>query len=406
MTNFTITNYEMTMKNIFTLLLITITLLGQAQSNIPQKESGNKFSITCANLYFQIDSTNGARITSFKIDGNELMYVNFSGGNDMAGSTFWPSPQSIWNWPPPVNLDGRPYKTAIKGNKISFAGQTDTKTNLRFYKTMYANATDTSIVIEYTIKNEKAAAQTWAPWEITRVVGKGLTVFAEGEGSITGDMKSRTEELDGYGWYDQDATTGGKGNKIFCDGQGWLAHVVDGNMLFIKKFVDIPKANAAPGEAEVEVYTAPGNVYTELEDQGAYVSIASKDSITWKVKWFARNLPASVDVSVGSASLTGYIESVLKRSTDPAAKNDIPVYCSVKVFPNPATDFVVVETNLDSYNNISLWVYDLQGRIILKKSVGQNQQQVDVKTIAGGNYIYELKQNTTSIARGLLSVKR
>jgi hypothetical protein len=397
----------MTMKNIFTLLFICLTLLGKAQTTIPQKEEGSKFSIACANMYFEIDSTDGARISSFKLDGNELMYVNFSGGNDMAGSTFWPSPQnSTWSWPPIANLDNKPYKSNIAGNKIKFTSSTDTKWQLRFYKIMYANANDTSIIIEYTMKNEKASAQKWAPWEITRVEGKGLTVFAKGEGLLTGDMKSRAEELDGYVWYDQDNTAGGAGSKFFCDGKGWLAHVVDGNMLFIKKFVDIAESDAASGEAEVENYTAPGNVYTELEDQGAYASIASKDSVTWKVKWFARNLPASVDVSVGSASLTSYIESVINRSTDPSAKHDLQVVNSVKVFPNPATNYLIVETNLDSYNNVSIYVYDLQGRVVLEQAVELNQQQIAIKNLAKGNYIYMLRQDSKSLGKGQFSVKR
>jgi hypothetical protein len=393
------------MKNSIILLLLSFSLIGQAQTVVPHKENGSKFSITCANLYFEIDSTTGARISSFKIDNNELLYTFNS--SDMDGSTFWPSPQnSTWGWPPIANLDNKPYKSNITGNKIKFTSSTDTKWQLRFYKTMYANPVDTSIIIEYTMKNEKATAQSWAPWEVTRVLGKGLTVFAKGDGSVTGDMVPRIEELDGYVWYDQDNTADGMGNKIFSDGKGWLAHVVDGNMLFIKKFVDIPLSNAAPAEAEVEVYTVGGNSYTELEDQGAYVSMASKDSTTWKVKWFARNLPGSVDVSVGSASLTKYIESVINRSSDPTGKRDLQVLSSVKVFPNPTTEFLFVETNLASYNNVSLSIYDLQGRTIMKQAVSLNHQQVCVKTIENGNYIYVLNQNGLSISRGLFSVKR
>jgi len=394
------------MKNIFTLLFLTLTLFVQAQSSAPKKVSGSKFSIESANLYFEIDSALGARISSFKLDDNELMYVAFS-STDMAGSTFWPSPQnSTWSWPPIPNLDNKPYKSQIAGNKIKFTGSTDTKWQLRFYKTMYANPGDTSIIIEYTIKNEKATAQTWAPWEVTRVLGNGLTVFAKGDGSVTGDMVSRTEELDGYVWYDQDNTAGKKGNKFFSDGKGWLAHVVDGDKLFIKKFEDIALDKAAPAEAEVEVYTTSDKAYTELENQGAYGSIAGKDSVTWKVKWFARNLPASVDVSVGSESLTNYIEGVLKRSFDPTGKRDLQALCAVKVFPNPATEFLFVETNLASYNNVSITVYDLQGRIIVKQAVSKNHQQIDIKTIENGNYIYVLNQNGLSISRGLLAVKR
>lgn len=391
------------MKNLLPLLFVFLCIAGKSQSVVPQKGSGSTFSLTCANLYFEIDSARGARICSFKLDGNELMYVNFSGGNDMAGSTFWQSPQ-IWPWPPSATLNNKPYKSNINGSKVKFTGSTDSQSNLRFYKTMYASSSDTSIVIEYTIKNEKSAAQNWAPWEITRVLGKGLTVFAQGEGSITGDMKSRTEELDGYGWYDQDATKGGSGNKIFCDGQGWLAHVIDGDKLFIKKFADIPKASAAPNEAEVEVYTAPGNVYTELENQGAYGSIASKDSITWRVKWFARNLPASVDVSVGSSSLTSYIEAVLKREA-PVSSGALANKGTAKIYPNPVSKILTIETDLKSGNEITLRIIDLQGRIVLTKNINNSRNQINIENLKQGIYIYDLKQGIQTLSKGQLSIQ-
>lgn len=307
------------MKNYCLLISVFFCISVYSQPLIPQKGEGSKFFINCANMYFEVDSAKGARITSFKLNDNELLYVDFNNPNakDMAGSTFWPSPQ-IWPWPPAVNLDSKPYRAMIKQNKIVFAGKADNSANfnsmLRFYKTISANAADTSIIIDYCIKNEKTASQKWAPWEVTRVINGGLTVFAKGEGKVTGDMAVRTKEITGYVWYDQDATLGKTGAKYFSDGKGWLAHVVDGEMLFIKKFEDIPLLSAASKEAEIEVYTAGDQSYTELENQGAYASIASKDSVTWRVKWFARKLPAFVDASVGSTSLTNYIEAVLKGS--------------------------------------------------------------------------------------------
>ena len=109
------------MKNSLIVLLLSLTLIGQAQTIVPQKESGSKFSITCANMFFEVDSAISGRICSFKLSGNELLYVNFSNGNDMAGSTFWQSPQ-IWPWPPSPTLNNKPFKTTITGSKIKFAG--------------------------------------------------------------------------------------------------------------------------------------------------------------------------------------------------------------------------------------------------------------------------------------------
>lgn len=391
------------MKNILLLFLVLICIPGKSQTIVPQKSSGSLFSITCANLYFEIDSARGARITSFKLNDNELMYIDFKTTNN-AGSTFWPSPQSVWNWPPAVNLDSKPYQTSIKQNKIVFTGNTDSKSMLRFHKTISANATDTSIIIDYCIKNEKTSAQKWAPWEITRVLNNGLTVFPIGGGNVTGNMKGRTEVLSGFVWYDQDKTKGGVGDKFFCDGKGWLAHIIDGDMLFVKKFEDVAVGKAAPGEAEVEAYTNPDKSYTELENQGTYTTIASKDSVTWRVKWFARKLPASVIVSVGSNSLTSYIENVLKREA-PGTSVEIANKVSTKIYPNPATRFLSIETDLSLSKDVTLRIIDLQGRIVLTYSINHAKDQVNVENLKQGIYIYDLKQGTETLSKGKIAIR-
>jgi len=390
------------MKNLLFLLFIILCVEAKSQSVIPQKGIGSKFSLSCANLYFEVDSAKGARITSFKLAGKEIMYVDFK-TTDMVGSTFWPSPQSVWNWPPAVNLDSKPYRATIRQNKIVFSGSTDPKSMLRFYKTIAANAADTSIIIDYCIKNEKTTAQKWAPWEITRVLNNGLTVFAKGTSSVTGDMTGRTEVSPGYGWYDQDKTAGWAGSKFFCDGKGWLAHVINDELLFIKKFEDVAIGKAAPAEAEIEVYTAPDKSYTELENQGTYTTIAAKDSITWRVKWVARKLPVSVSVSVGSESLTSYIENVLKREAPlTGVSADKSVYA--KVFPNPASGFLIVETGLTSDNDVTFRLVDLQGRIVLSKDLKQTNDRINIENLTRGNYIYDLTQGRETLLKGQITI--
>ena len=391
------------MKNLFLLFLLFLCFIVHSKPVIPQKATGSKFTLSCANLYFEVDSARGARITSFKLDDNEIMYVDFDHSGDMAGSTFWPSPQSIWNWPPLANLDNKPFSTVLKDNKIVFRGNTDTKTMLRFYKTMSANAADTSIIIDYCIKNEKTVAQKWAPWEITRVIDSGLTVFPKSTTNVTGDMASRTQTISGYVWYDQDAMAGRAGSKFFCDGKGWLAHVINGNMLFIKKFDDVASGKAAPGEAEVEVYTSGTLPYTELEDQGTYTTIAGKDSITWRVKWYARVLPASVVVNVGSTSLTTYIEDVLKRET-PLTKFSVFKNATPKIYPNPASNLLTVEPDMTSGKDITLRITDLQGRIVHAHSISQSMDRINVEKLPQGIYIYELTTGTDILSKGKLAI--
>ena len=72
----------------------------------PPFEEEGKFVLTLDSLLFQVDPNMGARVSSVKLEGQEILYVT---GDPLAsGSTFWPSPQS-WGWPPPSALDSDPY---------------------------------------------------------------------------------------------------------------------------------------------------------------------------------------------------------------------------------------------------------------------------------------------------------
>lgn len=393
------------MKKLLCSLLVGICFSSvNAQSVTPIKNGGSKFSISCANLYFEVDSTRGARISSFKINEDELLYVDFQ-TTDMAGSTFWPSPQSVWNWPPAVNLDNRPYLSKIKGDTIIFKGATDSRSQLRFYKSMFASVADTSVSITYVIKNEKTTAQNWAPWEITRVPATGLTVFSRGSGSVTGDMASRTREINGFVWYDQDQYNA-PGNKFFCDGQGWLAHATNEGYLFIKKFENIPASKKAPGEAEVEVYTTPNDSYTELENQGAYTSIASKDSIKWTVKWFARALPDGVDRTAGSKSLTDYIASILARDVPTSVTLPGNPSESVNVYPNPASGKLVMKSEFDSFRDVHFTIINLQGIAMFSQPVTNKYAEIDIQGLKPGIYLYQVKKANVPLAKGKFTVTR
>ena len=66
-------------------------------------------------------------------------------------------------------------------------------------------------------------------------------------------------------------------------------------------YTDISSSQFAPGESEIEVYGGSG--YYELENQGAYTSIAPGEWLSWSVTWRATNLPAEVTNAVGSPSL-------------------------------------------------------------------------------------------------------
>jgi hypothetical protein len=180
--------------------------------------------------------------------------------------------------------------------------------------------------------------------------------------------------------------------------------VIDSELLFIKKFDDVASGKAAPSEAEVEVYTNPNQSYTELENQGTYASIASKDSVTWRVKWFARKLPSSVDAIVGSASLTNYIEAVLKREA-PVTAISVATKVGARIYPNPAKNILTIETGSTVGENTKLRIFDLQGRIVLNCSLTQSKARINIEHLQQGFYIYEIRQGSETLSKGQLLIR-
>ena len=267
-------------------------------------------------LYFEVEPALGARISSLRFEGKELLTSAMVNAMNW-GSTFWSSPQSDWGWPPPAAIDSDAYTPTIAtssfhvvGKTASFAGKT-----LAMEKSFAADFQRNAVVVTYTMHNTGNASFSVAPWEVTRVAG-GLTFFPTGDSQFTpgGSSPLPVDAAAGVTWFDGTAhPPDSSAKKLNADGKGgWFAHVA-GDLLFLKKFADVPLASQAPGEGDIEIFaqTAAGGGYIEMENQGAYTPIAPGASSTYTVTWFVRKLPASVTASVGSPSLLAFVDSLL-----------------------------------------------------------------------------------------------
>ena len=93
--------------------------------------------------------------------------------------------------------------------------------------------------------------------------------------------------------------------------EGWMAYALN-NILFIKKFEDVPVKYQAPGEGEVLFYTSAHNNYIELEQQGFYNKLRPGEKTEWKVKWYLKNIPEDIKIEPGSANLLQLAKSYIK----------------------------------------------------------------------------------------------
>lgn len=292
--------------------LFTLYVAGCSEQRAILHKTGEIYEIKVRNLVMEIDPKIGGRITSLRLDGQDFL-TGKDINPDNWGSTLWPSPQKEWG-AAPHELDNMPYSVSLEGNIIKMRSLKDAKFGFVFVKEISGDVKNNSFKMKYTLINQSVEARKVAPWEVTRVHTKGITFFPTGPGGKWGKMANLAEDKEGITWF---AYEGDKipvdHNKFFADGaEGWIAHV-NGDVLFVKKFPDIPAHLAAPTESDVSIYTNPERSYVEIEAQGFYQELKPSDSLTWEVNWILRKIPANVTIEDGSPSLISYVRNEVNK---------------------------------------------------------------------------------------------
>lgn len=264
--------------------------------------------LTMKNVSIGVDVAGGARIVSLKVEDREILGTAAIHPR-FYGSSLWLSPEGKWKGM--GGLDAAPYVKAGDG-VLKLRSAPDTVRGFQFTKEIRLRPEDTAILIHYTITNTAAQSQEVAPWEVTRVPTGGLAFFPSGDWPALAKSDLTIRDSLGYTWYPYDTSSKVR-QKLFRHGaRGWTAYVRDG-ILFVKRYPIIAVTQAAPGEENVEVYANPEKTYIELENQGAYQSLASGASLTYDVVWYARRMPLGMTAAVGNKALIAYVRNLLKQ---------------------------------------------------------------------------------------------
>jgi hypothetical protein len=279
--------------------------------SLPVERDG-KYVFELADTSFEVDPARGARVTSWKLAGAELL-TGPDVDADNFGSTFWPSPQSAWDWPPPAEIDKLPYDGGLRGTTVTLKSQTSPLLGLGVTKSFTPDISKGGVVVEYTLENRGSQATRVAPWEITRLFPRGMCFFPTGGAPYTNHLVlPESVDVAGVTFVPYDEAKIASHQKLFADGRGgYLAHVdPNARALIVKVFEDISASQAAPGEGEIEIYFDGQQRYIELEQQGAHTELAPGQSFSWKVGWYLRKIPETVSVRAGSAELVALAASV------------------------------------------------------------------------------------------------
>ncbi len=249
-----------------------------------------------------VDPNNGARITAFCINGKNCLTVS----GPQTGSTFWPSPQHFWDWPPPAVLDSQVYTASQLADSWIFTSDVCPITGLVIAKTI--QPCKGGFDITYKMHNATDTAVQFAHWEITRIDG-GLTFYRASESPLNNSTLPVVALGNCY-WHDYQPAGFDRNLKLFANGSdGWLANACYG-LLLKKSFPCVASDAVAPKEAEVEIYAHgdADNAYIEIEQQGEFILLAAGQSADWTVRWQLAELPAEWLIEVGSTELLALAE--------------------------------------------------------------------------------------------------
>lgn len=279
------------MKKIFLTLTAAILMgsMSLSAQTINTLENG-RYSISVGDVTLTVDAARGGKVVSYKYQDQEILSTTRMPNS--FGSTFWTSPQKEWNWPPVPEFDTKPFNAEVKDGVLVLIGEKSARFGYRIRKEFSADKKDNAIVIKYTIINESGETRKVAPWEISRVPNGGVVFFEAKEATPANNMKGLPFTYEyGAAWYVMDEDR--ENRKINADGTGWLAFC-DKGLMFVKKFENIKAEEAAPAEAEIQIYTNTGKTFVEIEEQGAYTTLNAGESVDWTARWYLvpNDLPA------------------------------------------------------------------------------------------------------------------
>jgi hypothetical protein len=290
---------------------------------IPTCDSAQMCTFSWGSRIFAVDAKNGARIVKFSLSGNNILLTQAAGATEF-GATFWPSPQTLWNWPPIATVDTGAYSVSIQGDVLvltsgAFAIATGDPM-MTIEKRFAVNSASNVVTITYAFINQGNSPVSVAPWEITRVAPGGVTFFPNPDSgpaprTCSGTFSApTTSDFESYTFF---ASLPGTGQTKLCaDGgmKGYEAYL-SGNLLLVQAWTDVPASENAAGEGEDEFYTDPNFTYEEVENQGPYAPVGAGNRAEWTVRWTLTSI-AAVDGGIGpsdilaSSSLRQEVEQV------------------------------------------------------------------------------------------------
>ena len=312
--------YKLTL---FFSLSVALVACDQSKKNNDAMENLPSFFIKKGNNYYRKEGNNqlvisasvAGRVSSLKIDDQELLLTPDFTKTSIWGNAFWTSPQSEWNWPPSESLDTDPYTVSYENDRLVLTSKVDEKTRYQFVKSYGINAEKKCISIRYSIYNRGEVEKNVAPWEVTRLQAGGIAFFPQGNTESTSGIfyPMPVEHIDGLTWSTYDVNNIRENHhKMLTDGkEGWIAFTNKGKLL-VKEFSDVPVELLVAGEGEIELFANTEKTFWEVGQQGEMTTLAPGQHLNWEVLWYMRTLPENIKAKAGNPELVSFVRGVLR----------------------------------------------------------------------------------------------
>jgi hypothetical protein len=281
----------------------------------------------------------GARVMQYDLGSIPSLMVNSSlfgkkptpssgGYNNFGGYKTWPSPQSVWNWPPPPILDYGAYtilETSQTNDSVSLTVLSPIEkwfaAGIQFKRRATIFPGTSRLRMEQTIINKGTKDTSWGMWSIAQTIvnhtGKSdyanfRAYFPLNPNSVYGTSGILNDGAS-TAWLGEVAPGiygvqfASSSKKVFADpDKGWIAYTsLSDTVVFARTFPVFEGMQYPDGGARTTVYVSAAGapLYMEVEVKGPVVPLAANGgSYTFIENWWAAKVRAPIlDVdSVGA----------------------------------------------------------------------------------------------------------
>lgn len=98
------------------------------------------------------------------------------------------------------------------------------------------------------------------------------------------------------------------------------------------------------------------------------------------------------------------IDSPFTVFVNPLNTIELGINSSVQIFPNPMSDYIVVEFSGFSIDNLRMELYDAEGRVVRKANISGQRTEIQRGDLQSGLYIYRLLENNQPLGHGKLII--